>query len=231
MNKLLAKAITGGLSNTSKMPGKSIGLPSKECKTGQILAKKKGSVCENCYAGEGCYVWQVVQEAQYRRLEKTPVNQYSQDWIDAMVFLVQKEKFFRWHDSGDIQSMLHLQSIVEVCKLTPNTLHWLPTKEKGIIKGYRRIHGDFPDNLVVRVSAAMIDSKPVNFENNSTVHTEHRYGAECKAYRTQKNGNLIKREVYESLNRKEKNKLDLGYCGTCRACWDKRVKTISYKMH
>jgi len=46
--------IVGGLSKPSKMPGWSIGLPAKECKTGGKLQAVKGSVCFDCYALKGC---------------------------------------------------------------------------------------------------------------------------------------------------------------------------------
>ena len=62
------KIIGGSLSKPSKMPGWSIGLPAKECKTGGKLQKVPGSVCFDCYALKGCYVFKVVQDAQYRRL-------------------------------------------------------------------------------------------------------------------------------------------------------------------
>ena len=58
-----AWTIVGGLSKPSKMPGWSIGLPAKECKTGAKLRKVKDSVCYDCYALKGCYVFKVVQEA------------------------------------------------------------------------------------------------------------------------------------------------------------------------
>jgi hypothetical protein len=58
----------GGLSKPSKMPGWAYGIPAKECKTGSKLRQVKGSTCEKCYALKGCYVFKVVQEAQYKRL-------------------------------------------------------------------------------------------------------------------------------------------------------------------
>ena len=63
------KIIGGSLSKPSKMPGWSIGLPAKECKTGSKLQQVPGSVCYDCYALKGCYVFKVVQDAQYRRLK------------------------------------------------------------------------------------------------------------------------------------------------------------------
>ena len=53
------KIIGGSLSKPSKMPGWSIGLPAKECKTGGKLQQMKGSVCYDCYALKGCYVFKV----------------------------------------------------------------------------------------------------------------------------------------------------------------------------
>ena len=38
--------LVGGLSKPGKMPGWSIGIPAKECKTGSKLRAVKGSVCK-----------------------------------------------------------------------------------------------------------------------------------------------------------------------------------------
>jgi hypothetical protein len=132
MNKTEALNITGSLSKPSKMPGKAYGLPAKECKTGSKLAKITGSTCSSCYALKGCYVFKVVQEAQYTRLKaiKHPL------WVQAMTFHLtnQKADVFRWHDSGDVQDLKHLAKIFKVARLTPNIRHWLPTREAWIQK-------------------------------------------------------------------------------------------------
>ena len=93
--------IGGSLSKPSKMPGWSIGLPAKECKTGHKLRDVKGSVCYDCYALKGCYVFKVVQQAQYRRLKAIRDPQ----WVEAMAHLInsKRPRVFRWHDSGDVQ--------------------------------------------------------------------------------------------------------------------------------
>jgi len=120
-----AKEITGSLSKPSKMPGHAYGLPAKECKTGGKLQKVKGSTCYGCYALKGCYVFKVVQAAQYKRLKaiRHPL------WVRAMAMQInsKKTKFFRWHDSGDIQDLKHLAKIFEVCRRSPDVQHWLPT--------------------------------------------------------------------------------------------------------
>ena len=118
MNTKEALTIVGGLSKPSKMPGWAYGLPAKECKTGSKLVKVKGSVCEGCYALKGCYVFKVVQDAQYRRLKaiRSPL------WTGAMALLInsKKSKEFRWHDSGDVQDEEHLLKIFAVAGLTPS---------------------------------------------------------------------------------------------------------------
>jgi len=165
--------IGGSLSKPSKMPGWSIGLPAKECKTGGKLQKVPGSVCYNCYALKGCYVFKVVQQAQYRRLKAIKDPQ----WVEAMAHLInsKRPRVFRWHDSGDVQDQQHLQKIYEVCRLTPSKRHWMPTREAWI---KQHLH-DKPDNLVIRFSAPMIDqAAPESWPNTSTVVTS---GASCPA--------------------------------------------------
>ena len=166
------KIIGGSLSKPSKMPGWSIGLPAKECKTGSKLRKVPGSTCFDCYALKGCYVFKVVQDAQYRRLAaiKHP------DWVKAMAHLINSKKanVFRWHDSGDVQDLDHLNKIYEVCRLTPDRKHWMPTREAWI-----KDHLDSkPDNLVIRFSPPMIGQRNDTWPNSSMVVET---GATCPA--------------------------------------------------
>jgi hypothetical protein len=62
-----------------------------------------------------------------------------------MARAINKDKYFRWHDSGDIQGLEHFAKIVEVARATPNTLHWLPTREAQTVASYT---GTLPDNLL-----------------------------------------------------------------------------------
>ena len=58
MTKLqIAKDKVGGLSNTSKMPCFSWGIPTRFCKRGKELQKDKSSICGSCYAMSGAYLW------------------------------------------------------------------------------------------------------------------------------------------------------------------------------
>ena len=169
MNTKEAWALVGGLSKPSKMPGWSIGIPAKECKTGSKLRLIPKSVCAECYALKGCYVFQVVQAAQYKRLEAIS----HPDWVQAMTTLINSKKpdVFRWHDSGDVQDEAHLEKIFEVCRATPAKRHWMPTREAWI----KDHMASCPDNLVVRFSSPMVDQGPVkSWANTSTVSTKSR---------------------------------------------------------
>ena len=201
----------GGLSKPSKMPSYGYSLSAYKCIIGVKLRKVKGSTCGGCYALKGRYVFPNVQDALDRRLEK--VN-HNPKWVDAMVFLILwyciKTKVFRWHDSGDIQSLKHLRMIVQVAEKTSHIKHWLPTREVGMVKEYLEKYGDFPSNLVVRISATMVNGMPHKFhKHSSTVATsaDLSLGHLCPAP-TQGNK-----------------------CGDCRACWDTNVSNVTYLEH
>ena len=93
----------------------------------------------------------------------------------ALLINSKKSKVFRWHDSGDVQDAAHLIKIIAVCKFTPETSHWLPTREAWIKDHMPHC----PDNLVIRFSAPMVDQDaPSSWPNTSTVVTA---GATCPA--------------------------------------------------
>ncbi len=201
MLKKEAKEITGGLTYTTKMPGPSYNTPASRCLTGAKLRKVPGSVCSSCYALKGNYKrFPKVEEALERRFQSLGHG----SWVTAMATLIKDHKFFRWHDAGDIQSMQHLENIFEVCRLTPDTMHWMPTREARFLS---LMDPDIvPSNLIIRMSSHMIDQDPVKFWPwTSTVTSGH--NASCPA---PKQGNQ---------------------CGSCRACWSRDVKTVSYGKH
>ena len=197
-----AVKITGSMTRTSKMPGLSYSLPAWECQVGAKLRTVKGSVCSGCYALKGNYTrYPAIKAAQYYRLQSL----YNPQWIPAMVAQIKRQKYFRWHDAGDLQSVQHLKNIFEVCKQTPSTKHWLPTRE---VK-YTSLMDPavVPTNLKIIISDHMIDqATPVkSWPFTSGVTTTH--DATCPA---PKQG---------------------GKCGSCRACWDRNVARVTYGKH
>ena len=199
MLKKEARLRTGGLSAPSKMPGPAFNLPASRCLTGAKLVKIPGSVCHGCYALKGRYRFPNVQKALYRRLEGLTAD----TWINDMVTLITGHEWFRWHDSGDIQSVEHLKNIFEVCKRTPATRHWMPTREARFLK---LMDPDIiPTNLIIRFSSHMINQQPVKWWPwTSTVSTT------TKTCPAKDQGNQ---------------------CGSCRACWDRKVPNVTYPKH
>ena len=207
--KQLEKEI-GRLSNPSKMPAYAWGISAKRCITGSKFVNQKNTVCSNCYALKHCYVFPntiAMQELRYSGLGLL-------EWVDYMAeLLTQKYKrlaksrlFHRWFDSGDLQSHEHLMKIFEVCELTPHIKYWLATREYKIISKIK--YKDIPKNLVVRASGIKIDGQPPKFWKwTSTVHTKKPIGHVCPAYKQD------------------------GECGSCRSCWSRSVKQVSYEEH
>ena len=200
----LAREYVGGLSKPSKMPGMAYSIPAENCLVGSKLRDIPDSVCSKCYACKGRYMFANVQNALKRRLASIE----QPGWTASMAIAINGQPWFRWHDSGDIQSLQHLERIARVAELTPDTRHWLPTREKQIVVKYLKKHGNFPSNLTVRLSAAMIDGKAPIFPNTSTVHkNSESVGYQCPA---PNQGNQ---------------------CVDCRACWDSSIDNVSYHAH
>ena len=220
-----AVTIIHGLSKPSKMPGRGYSIPAQRCITGSQLAKIAGTVCSGCYALKGNYAFQNVRDSLERRY-KAIMNAiyaeerfgelngvvYREKFIGAMVLLIERwaKGFFRWHDSGDIQSVEHMEFIAEIARRTPSVKHWIPTREIPILKRWIVGGGKIPDNLVIRVSAhrleetVMLKGAPKGITYSSV---DSKAGYDCPAP-TQENS-----------------------CGDCRACWNRDVENVDYHKH
>lgn len=212
-------ATGGGLGYPSKMPGTSYGIPASACITGAKLHKVPDSVCHGCYALKGNYLYPSVETAQKRRLDALQ----NPHWVRAMVNLINHAQqtgkgrngpiargFHRWHDSGDIQSVDHLEKICAVARATPSVKHWLPTRELNMVRDHEKQFGKAPRNLVIRVSATMVDGPATRaWPTTSGVHdkTTPRKSQICPAPRQE------------------------GKCGDCRKCWNPKVAHVSYHKH
>jgi len=209
-----ARLITGGdISNkNSKMLGSSFGLSTDYCKTGKALSKIAGSVCHQCYAKRGTGTYSNVKQGRLNNtlhvIDHVNNKEGREQWINAMVYLINKRSngYMRFHDSGDLQSLAHFKAILEIARRLPAIRFWLPSKEKRIIEAYK---GSLPPNIVVRLSSAMIDSKPPKTRyNTSSVHKlNNAIGFACPA---PDQGNQ---------------------CGTCSACYNSTIENVSYHKH
>jgi len=211
---VLANIITGGLGNPSKMPGRAYGFSAAECILGAKLSKLPGTVCSSCYAQKGRYIFENVVACHARRFAS--LNRKL--WIDAMTFLISKQcakmPFFRWHDSGDIQSVAHLLRIAKVCEATPSVKHWIPTREYKIVSDYISAGYLIPENLQIRLSIHKVDNfrlpeikgAKVTFSSVSDKKSAPEFAEKCPA------------------------PLQDGECGNCRNCWES-VLLVDYHIH
>lgn len=208
-----ALKLIGGVSMPSKMPWISWSISATTCNVGGDLQKIKGSVCENCYALKGNYVFKNVKQAHERRLEALRDPRF----VEAFVIVLNgfhdkardKKTHFRWHDAGDLQDMEHLLKIVSIAKLCPQFQFWLPTKESKLVGEYLKLFKEFPKNLTVRLSHPMVGQQYKKVPHGLTSSSVGVDSAtnHCPAY-TQG-----------------------GKCGDCRACWDPKVKNVNYPEH
>ena len=215
-----AWAIVGGLSNCTKMPKFSYGLPAIKCIVGAKLNKVVGSVCKKCYALTGHYLFESVQKAQERRLKSLddPL------WMEAMTTLINHYHGpgvpFRWHDSGDLQSLIHLVMIVTVAKRTPDVQHWLPTKEKRIVKLFLDVFNKFPPNLNVQMSGYMVDGPPCNMGEHEDKVSHH-----LTYTKTTPKGSYVCPVEVEGSQPSSCSEAE------CYACWDKSVPVVAGRLH
>src|SRR5713101_9357186 len=153
-----ALAICGSLSNPSKMPGHGYALPAQRCRLGSLLQLIPKTVCHYCYALRGRYLFPVVQRAMEKRFSSLSDPR----WVEAVSTLIYQsgDRYFRWHDSGDLQGLEHLRKIVRVCLNLPGVKFWLPTREYQTVEAYRRMGGKIPPNLCIRYSAHLINGRP-----------------------------------------------------------------------
>ena len=208
-----ARELTGGgiTSKNKKMPFYNYDLSAKDCVKGSILREVKGSVCEKCYADTGNYNFPSVKLSHKYHL-KSLENGF--EWSVAMAYQIlhYKTKFFRFHASGDLQSLDHAIQIINLAKLTPSCKYWIPTRETGILKELKEQNISIPKNCIFRVSAPLIDGHLNSkvFRNTSSVITSDK--------------NASGKNICPSLNQG-------GMCLDCRNCWNTKIKNINYLYH
>jgi len=207
-----AESVVGGLSRPSKMPSFAWSISARRCNTGSKLVNVKGSVCEGCYALKNRYLFNNIQTALEKRYNLWHDNR--ELWVDAMVYLMHNKQHivntghFRFFDSGDIQGEDMLNDINTVAWASPTIQFWLPTKEYKLIKNYDK---EIAPNLVIRVSAPMIDKSFDGYTHISTVYQKDKIG-------------IAKGYVCPAPTQGNK-------CDSCRACWNGRISEVSYIAH
>lgn len=198
------------ISVTSKLDGiRSWSLQALDTCPGSI-APNGGLVdaCKGCYATTGNYVFDNVKAPRLENREDWTRD----NWVSDMVQALNKDRYFRWFDSGDMYSLGLAEKILEVMRLTPWVQHWIPTrmqkfpKYQGILDSMRAL-----PNVSVRFSSDSVSGEYVKGKHGSTIVPTSDNVPEgvavCRAY---EHG---------------------GKCNGCRTCWDKSVPVVAYVAH
>ena len=198
------------LSKAGKMPCRSWSLQALDtCPASKKANGELVDACKGCYATTGNYRFPNV---------KAPREHNKEDWKrtewagDMVAEINSNDRYFRWFDSGDMYSLKLAEKMLEVMTRTPNCNHWLPTRMHKFPKFANVIAAmESLPNVVVRRSSDSVQGVEIEGDNTSTIIPDSNWLSSgqtlCKAYD------------------------NMGKCGSCRACWNKEVKTIAYPAH
>lgn len=164
--------------------------------------------CKGCYATTGNYRYPNVKAPRLENRE----DWQRIEWCDDMVKALDKDRFFRWFDSGDMYTLGLAEKILEVMQRTPWCSHWLPTRMHKFPK-FRAVLHDMQalPNVMVRFSSDSVRGEYVKGLHGSVIVPDAETLPDgvslCGAYSRE------------------------GKCGGCRACWNKDVAVIAYPAH
>ncbi len=233
---LVPGTTTALLTVTTKMPSKSWSLPAfKACPSaymgenvkvvdGVKTNVDKSTICGNCYAGKGMYLWPVVQAAQDARFQWTiqasmnPI--LGDEWVETMVNAIQDEAkrqirggsehpVFRIHDSGDLFSPAYANMWARVAMACKDVQFWVPTrqwKSKNLHMQAALLALASLPNVSVRPSALRFEDAPPVIPFLAAGTGASKVGYNCPAPSQD------------------------GKCLECRKCWDKSTPVV-YKAH
>jgi len=164
--------------------------------------------CKGCYAVGGNYRFKNVKEARSHNKKDWKRS----EWVADMIEELDSDRYFRWFDSGDMYSLALAEKMYEICKATPWTRHWIPTRMHKF-KKFRDVIDRLNalDNVVVRLSSDGI---------NGEIIEEAEYSSTIIPF-------IDSVTIATVCNAP----LQDGKCKKCRLCWDKSTKVIAYAGH
>ena len=197
------------ISVTSKLDGiRSWSLQALDTCPGSVENGKLVDACSGCYATQGNYRYPNVKAP---RIENK-ADWTRPEWVDDMVRELDKDRFFRWFDSGDMYTIELAEKIHAVMARTPWVSHWLPTRMAKFPK-FRKILDSMKnlENVSVRFSSDSVTGVYVKGLHGSVIipndATMDSSVSVCEAYKHE------------------------GKCSGCRNCWNKSIETIAYPAH
>ena len=200
------------ISVTSKLDGiRSWSLQAIETCPGSIASPGElVDACKGCYATTGNYRYPNVIAPRAHNKE----DWQRMEWTDEMVNELEKDRYFRWLDSGDLYSLALAEKVYEVMQRTPWVKHWLPTRMHKFPK-FREIFNRMKalPNVSVRFSADSVTGEYMPGLHGSVI------GPDASTFQEQSGVSLCRAYEHE------------GKCSGCRACWNKDIALIAYPAH
>jgi hypothetical protein len=164
--------------------------------------------CKGCYATTGNYRFANVKAPrEFNRIDWTRF-----EWVDDKVAENERDRYFRWFDSGDMYSLALAEKMLDVMTRTPWCKHWLPTRMHKFPKFALVLQAmQALPNVMVRPSSDSIVGVFIPGLHGSVIVPDSRVNPGmvtlCRAYENE------------------------GKCSGCRACYDKAVPVIAYPAH
>ena len=218
----------------SKMPGYTLSTSAHACKVGGKLHQVEGTICKNCYALKGNYIFPNVVSGLMTASIAIAYYDHKKDyepWIVALSELIRRRcivkdikdaegnkigsvdnTFFRFHDSGDLQSPLHLAAINQVALNNPSVSFWLPTREMRMVKLFLQ-NNTIANNLCIRLSAYRFGESPMSFGLGLPTSTVEWPDSKHNCIAPKQGGSCD------------------GEIAKCRNCWDPKIPNVNYKRH
>ena len=219
----------------SKMPGYTFGGSAWFCKTGSKLWHIVNSACFHCYAKKGKYTVNNVKKS--KTMKSYAIEYYDQTlgdftpWIIALtdiilrrciikeikdkqgnIILIKDDSYFRWHDSGDIQSVKHLEAINQIALNCPEIKFWIPTREGKMVKQFLK-NNEVASNLCIRISGHIIGKKASDFGTGLPTSSID-----------------FEASKHNCIAPKQDGACD-GAIMSCRNCWDPSIPNVNYHLH
>jgi len=165
------------------------------------------AACSGCYATTGNYVFTNVKEPRLANREDWKRS----DWVDDMVASLNKDRYFRWFDSGDMYDLKLAKKILSVMEATPWVSHWLPTRMMKFKKFQTVLTAmQALPNVMVRFSSDSVFGEYDSRHGSVIVPDPESAPAGTKLCEAYQHG---------------------GKCSGCRACYDKSVEIVAYPAH
>jgi len=200
------------ISVTSKLDGiRSWSLQAIETCPGSIASPGVlVDACKGCYATTGNYNYPNVKAPRLFNRD----DWQREGWADDMVAELERDRYFRWFDSGDAYHLGLAEKILEVMQRTPWCKHWLPTRMHKFPK-FRMVFDAMKalENVMVRFSSDSVTGEYIAGLHGSVI------GPDAASYRDHEGSSLCRAYEHE------------GKCSGCRACWNKDIPLIAYPAH